>query len=77
VGSVLSVNRPIAIVGAPSSIGIRPYDDGSVRRLDLAPRVLRMQGLSARLDSRDWKDLRETPPGSDVTFVAVSSTYRF
>jgi hypothetical protein len=29
--------RQIAIVGAPSSIGIRPYDEGGMRRLDLAP----------------------------------------
>ena len=34
------MNRPVAIVGAPSSIGIRPYDDGRARRLDLAPRAL-------------------------------------
>jgi hypothetical protein len=31
------MNRPIAIVGAPSSIGIRPYDGGEVRHLDRAP----------------------------------------
>jgi arginase len=52
--------RPIAIVGAPSSIGIRPYDDGSIRRLDLAPAVLREQGLGARLGARDFGD--ELPP---------------
>jgi hypothetical protein len=28
--------RPITIVGAPSTIGIRPYDDGTPRRLDPA-----------------------------------------
>ena len=28
------MNRPIAIGGAPSAIGIRPYDDGGVRHLD-------------------------------------------
>ena len=41
--------RPIAIIGAPSSIGIRPYDDGGVRSLDRAPAVLRAQGVDARL----------------------------
>ena len=29
--------RAIAVVGAPSSIGIRPYDDGMVRHLNRAP----------------------------------------
>ena len=40
-GTGASMIRPIAIVGAPSSIGIRPYDDGGIRRLDLAPGTLR------------------------------------
>lgn len=39
------MNRPLNVVGAPSSIGIRPYDDGRPRRLDLAPRALRETGL--------------------------------
>jgi arginase len=59
------MNRPIAIVGAPSSLGIRPYDHGGLRRLDLAPRVLRAQGLSARLAVRDWGDV-EPPPYRDL-----------
>jgi arginase len=54
------MHRPIAIVGAPSSIGIRPYDDGTARRLDLAPTVLRGQGLAKRLFARDLGDVR--PP---------------
>jgi arginase len=49
--------RPIAILGAPSAIGIRPYDDGSVRRLDLAPEALRAQGLVARLGASDSGDV--------------------
>lgn len=48
---------PIAIIGAPSAIGIRPYEDGGIRRLDLAPGVLRKHGLSARLAARDWGDV--------------------
>jgi arginase len=53
--------RVIAIVGAPSSIGIRPYD-GSLepRRLDLAPGVLRGLGLETRLAADDLGDV--TPP---------------
>jgi hypothetical protein len=30
--------RAIAAVGAPSSIGIRPYEDGQARHLDLVGR---------------------------------------
>ena len=41
------MDRPIAVVGAPSSIGIRPYDDGQARQLDRAPSVLRERGLVA------------------------------
>jgi len=52
--------RPISIVGAPSSIGIRPYDDGNVRRLDLAPAFLREQGLIERIGAHDYGDV--TPP---------------
>lgn len=55
------MHRPIAIVGAPSAIGIRPYDDGGVRRLDLAPGVLREQGLVTRLGARDFGDVIPPP----------------
>jgi arginase len=54
------MRRPILILGAPSSIGIRPYDDGTPRRLDLAPQVLREQGIVERLGARDLGDV--TPP---------------
>jgi arginase len=46
------VDRPIVLVGAPSSIGIRPYDDGGQRRLDLAPDRLRKSGVE-QLATRD------------------------
>lgn len=59
------MDRPIAIVGAPSSIGIRPYDDGGTRRLDLAPGILRAQGLAARLSARDRGDV-SPPPYRDL-----------
>ncbi len=53
--------RPIALVGAPSSIGIKPYEDGGMRRLDLAPGVLREHGVVARLGARDEGDLMAPP----------------
>lgn len=49
------------IVGAASGIGIRPYDDGGMRRLDLAPRALRQRGLAARLGASDRGDLAAPP----------------
>ena len=55
------MNRPIAIVGAPSSIGIRPYDDGRARHLDQAPRALRDLGLVERLRARDLGDVAALP----------------
>lgn len=59
------MKRSVAIVGAPSSIGIRPYDDGTPRRLDLAPAVLREQGLVTRLAARDHGDVAP-PPYEDL-----------
>ncbi len=52
--------RPIALLGAPSSIGIRPYDNGAIRHLDRAPAVLRALGLADRLNADDLGDV--TPP---------------
>jgi arginase len=49
--------RPIAILGAPSAIGIRLYEDGGIRRLDLAPQALRAHGLVARLGAEDLGDV--------------------
>lgn len=54
------MTRSIAVLGAPTAIGIRPYDDGRVRRLDLAPAALRGQGLVSRLDAADLGDI--VPP---------------
>jgi len=51
------MNRSIAIVGAPSSIGIRPYDSGEPRQLDRAPAVLRELGLVQRLGASDLGDV--------------------
>jgi len=48
------------VVGAPSSIGVRPYDDGMVRHMNRAPQVLRERGLVARLRADDLGDV--APP---------------
>lgn len=52
--------NPITLVGAPSSIGIKPYESGEPRGLDHAPAVLRQLGLAARLGAEDAGDV--TPP---------------
>lgn len=54
------MDRPIALVGATSSIGIRPYDDGQVRQLDRSAAVMRDRGLIQRLGATDLGDV--TPP---------------
>ena len=51
---------PLTLIGAPSSIGIRPYDDGRPRRLDQAPERFRRLRLAARLAAEDAGDV--TPP---------------
>jgi arginase len=54
------MNRPVAIVGAPSSIGIRPYDSGEVRHLDRAPGAFRKLRVVERLGAVDLGDV--VPP---------------
>jgi arginase len=54
------VDRAIAVIGAPSSLGIRPYDDGVARYLDRAPDVLRQRGVIRRLKALDLGDV--APP---------------
>ena len=60
------MRHPVAIIGAPSSIGIRPYDSGAVRQLDRAPGVLRELGLVARIGADDLGDV-VPPPYQDFT----------
>jgi arginase len=55
------VDRPIAIVGAPSSIGLGPYEDGAVRLVNRAPSVLRERGLISRLRAVDLGDVAPPP----------------
>jgi arginase len=55
------MTRPLTVVGAASSIGIRPYDDGEVRQLSRAPDVLRERGLIQRLEAADLGDVLAPP----------------
>lgn len=51
------MTRNLVLLGAPSAIGIRPYDEGGPRRLDLAPGALREHGLGSRINARDLGDV--------------------
>jgi arginase len=55
------MGRPIAIVGAPSSIGIKPYENGEPRALDQAPGIYRRLGLVKRLGADDQGDVTSLP----------------
>jgi arginase len=55
------MRSPIILLGAPSAIGIRPYEDGTPRHLDQAPRVLRQLGLVTRLGAVDAGDIPPPP----------------
>jgi len=55
------MNRPISLLGAPSSIGIKPYDSGEARHLDRAPSVLRHRRVVERLDAADLGDVAPPP----------------
>jgi arginase len=55
------MDRRIAIIGAPSNIGIRPYDDGEARHVNRAPAVLRERGLVRRLGAIDFGDVVPAP----------------
>jgi arginase len=57
--------RPAALLGAPSAIGIRPYDTGEPRRLDLTPGTLRALGIRERLAAHELGDIT-APPYRDV-----------
>lgn len=67
------MSNPLVVIGAPTNIGIKPYDDGRARRLDLSPAVLREQRLVARLGARDAGDVAP-PPYRD--FVRPSNATR-
>jgi arginase len=58
--------RPIAIIGAPTAIGISPHRDGRARQLHLMPEVLRELGLVQRLAAEDFGDVPPAMPYRDV-----------
>ncbi len=68
-----TAKRSVALIGAASSIGIRPYDDGRQRQLDRAPAALRDEGLVSRLRVRDLGDV--APPAYQ-DFARVDSRPR-
>lgn len=51
------MKRTITLLGAPSNLGLKPYDDGRPRSVDRAPRVYRELGLAERLGARDLGDV--------------------
>jgi arginase len=55
------MDRPLTIVGAPTSIGIKPYDNGAPRGLDQAPATYRRLGLATRLGAEDAGDVLPLP----------------
>jgi len=58
----IASERAIAVVGAASSIGIRPYDgEHEARHLDRAPAVLRELGVIDRLGAVDLGDVTPAP----------------
>ncbi|HET9226798.1 MAG TPA: arginase family protein [Thermoanaerobaculia bacterium] len=73
----------IALLGAPSNLGLKPYDDGRPRSVSEAPRVYRELGLVERLGARDLGDVPvppytdfERPPGGTRHEAAISAFSR-
>ncbi len=54
----------VGVIGAPSSLGVRPYPDGEMRNLDRAPGVLRERGVIHRVGALDM-GIVEPPPYVD------------
>ena len=59
--------RRVLVLGAPSSLGISPYDDGGARRLDLAPDAFRARDIVQRVHGEDGGDV--TPRDEYRDFV--------
>jgi arginase len=54
--------RHLAVLGAPSSIGLRPHDKtGAPQEVNRAPETLRDLGLIERLDATDFRDVLPPP----------------
>lgn len=71
------------MLGAPSNLGLKPYDDGQPRQVDQAPRVYRELGLVERLGARDLGDVKappyadfERPPGGTRNEAAIAGYSR-
>lgn len=73
--------RRVAVVGAASSIGLRPHDKtGAPQEVNRAPETLRGLGLIERLDATDLRDVLpppyedfERPPGKARNEAGVAS----
>lgn len=78
------LDRDIALIGAPSSIGIRPYDEsGAIRELYRTPAVLRELELADRVGAQDLGDVPpppyvdfDRPPGGARNVAGVMSYSR-
>jgi len=75
--------KPLAVLGAPSNLGLKPYDDGRPRRVDEAPQVYRDLGLIERLGARDLGDVEappyvdfDRPPGGTRNEAAIAAYSR-
>ena len=76
--------RHVAVLGAPSSIGLRPHDEtGAPQEVNGAPETLRDLGLIERLDATDLRDVLpppyedfERPPGKARNEAGVATYSR-
>jgi arginase len=76
--------RHVAVLGAPSSIGLRPHDEtGAPQEVYRAPETLRALGLIERLDATDLRDVPppryedfERPPGKARNEAGVATYSR-
>lgn len=73
----------LTVLGAPSNLGLKPYDDGRPRQVDQAPRIYRELGLIERLGARDLGDVAappytdfERPPGGTRNEAAIADYSR-
>jgi hypothetical protein len=57
----MTTRKPIAVLGAPSNLGLKPYADGNPCGVDRAPRVYRDLGLVEQLGARDLGDVQAPP----------------
>lgn len=76
--------RHVAVLGAPSSIGLRPHDEsGAPQEVNRAPGTLRDLGVVERLDATDLGDVLpppyehfERPPGKARNEAGVATYSR-